>query len=972
MDVEVREKLRKGVQYNMRIVIRGEVNTGKTALWNRLQGQKFNPAYRPSESIQIAHIPWSYKVTDDNVKVEVWDVVDKARAPEKKKTSTDASLKLSTSEMQFFDEKKQQKAEKKEKAKPIPVARDFSSAQSGSFTVQLDATQVDVMKGTNAVIFTMDQRREWTFSYVQKEVPKIPKNVYVLILGSYRDKGTEGLKVSSNEIMHFCRAQGGHVHFLECSMVDCFGLVGVKTFLYLPFLQMQKTHLEAVLRQNEAEHHSVFREFELVVQHNDYEQWQNKIKNREAMVSTVPSKATVLSTSSDSSGVVDLSKQVTQTQDQVQLQRQKERQEAREQRAAKRERERQEALSSSGQEIQETPSLPASPKKTEEREEERAKRELEARLRQEVQQGVAVREAKGEPKEESFFATFSSLVGAEKKNKNDAVVDDLRKLSEKRKMEQERAKMSGAKIEATESVNADDFVPDAEDDGFWSDDGGDEKHEEKKSSSSSESSDNNSLLLQEDEGDEEVTYTATIVKKVTTPTKVQEPKQTIIKEKEEEKEEEKKSPVTQKEEFKIPETKDKPTEDMSWLEEEGKEDKGWLDNEDEEEEEKEEDNKRQHMMSEDEEEEEEEDNKRNPMMMDDEEDPDEEDFSYTAPVKSLASSSSTAKSAVASKPSVTSPTRSTSSTASTKSTASTQSTVSTQSSVSAQSSVSVQSKPSDTDSLASVVSRESLDDDVFDRLYRDAYRIDPYDASTSIHQMQPIAPNSIYANIEEPVRRVTTPTTQAAPVAAAANPFFGSSSTQPSKTKSELKKDYAYLYGDNITDDTDDEDEEEDPYNYNYSYSQAAPTRGARGGVRGTRGGAVAVAGARGGRGGRGGKASAKDDDWDIEELGRAKANDPWSLDGEGDDDILTVKTYPAPQTMGVALGTTANSLTSGAHQLRTVEMRKDGEGPAGPAARGGRGGRGARGVRGARARGARGAARGGRGRGGAMVDGGE
>lgn len=121
MDMEMREKLRKGVQYNsmyritftlhfnsqfvstysclcidiqvlyvlecsvyfsysllqVRIIIRGEVNTGKTSLWYRLQGKKFNPTYHPSESIQIAHIPWSYKVTDDNVKVEVWDVVDK-------------------------------------------------------------------------------------------------------------------------------------------------------------------------------------------------------------------------------------------------------------------------------------------------------------------------------------------------------------------------------------------------------------------------------------------------------------------------------------------------------------------------------------------------------------------------------------------------------------------------------------------------------------------------------------------------------------------------------------------------------------------------------------------------------------------------------------------------------------------------------------------------------------------------------
>lgn len=79
MDKEIRVKLSKGVNWNctylnfnqiirplltflsVKIIIKGERKTGKTCLFNRLQGKTFIEEYIPTNQIQTTHINWSYK-----------------------------------------------------------------------------------------------------------------------------------------------------------------------------------------------------------------------------------------------------------------------------------------------------------------------------------------------------------------------------------------------------------------------------------------------------------------------------------------------------------------------------------------------------------------------------------------------------------------------------------------------------------------------------------------------------------------------------------------------------------------------------------------------------------------------------------------------------------------------------------------------------------------------------------------------
>ncbi|CAH8637680.1 Rab-like protein 6 [Schistosoma haematobium] len=160
----LQEKFSHGVDYNMKIVIRGDRNVGKSALLSRLKGEQFKEEYIPSNEIQLANIHWNHQNSQSVIKVEVWDVVDKGEP----RSSASKGLK-------YFN--------KLTRGQPVINI----GGQPGNIEPCLDASFINVYKGAHGVILVMNMTKLSTFEYVCLELVQIPPKLPILIMSNFHD-----------------------------------------------------------------------------------------------------------------------------------------------------------------------------------------------------------------------------------------------------------------------------------------------------------------------------------------------------------------------------------------------------------------------------------------------------------------------------------------------------------------------------------------------------------------------------------------------------------------------------------------------------------------------------------------------------------------------------------------------------------------------------------------------------------------
>lgn len=253
MSGSLQKKFSRGVNYNMKIIIKGDRNVGKSCLFKRLQGGGFVESYTPTEEIQVASIQWSFKTTEDIVKVEVWDVVDKGKARPR-----NSGLKLS-------------------------IVAGLPEAPA------LDAEFLDVYKGTHGVILMMDVTKSWTFDYVTREIPKIPPEIPILLLGNHCDMAHHrvvSIGQAQNLVETICEKRPSEVIYSESSMRNGFGLRLLHKFLGLPFLRLQKEAYVALMDQNKRDIEICEMELSEFLQSDDadYNSFLNKLSDKRRQI----------------------------------------------------------------------------------------------------------------------------------------------------------------------------------------------------------------------------------------------------------------------------------------------------------------------------------------------------------------------------------------------------------------------------------------------------------------------------------------------------------------------------------------------------------------------------------------------------------------------------------------------------------------------------------------------------------------
>lgn len=254
MEQSLQKRFARGVQYNMKIVIKGDRNVGKSCLLLRLQGQPFKEEYLPSDEIQVASIQWSYKATDDIVKVEVWDVVDKGK--------------------------------KRKPIKGLKLDNTVADAQGVPEEAALDAEFIDVYKGTNGVVMMLDITKQWTFDYVQRELPRVPTNIPVLVLANHLDM-KHHRNITEDQVRFYVEsierpAGCAQVRYAESSLRNGFGLKFLYKWFNLPFLQLQRESLLLQLERNSQETNATNDELDMLQESEEqnYELFVETLNNR--------------------------------------------------------------------------------------------------------------------------------------------------------------------------------------------------------------------------------------------------------------------------------------------------------------------------------------------------------------------------------------------------------------------------------------------------------------------------------------------------------------------------------------------------------------------------------------------------------------------------------------------------------------------------------------------------------------------
>ena len=172
------------------------------------------------------------------------------------------------------------KASKRAISESLTLAHNVDETAEGRHTFPLDATMVDVYHGCHAAIFLIDPSKKWTYEYVQRELATVPEHIPTCVVLNFRDYPASKRLIRLEEVEADMEYSFGKRPFrpfvMEASLLNCYGLQALSTFLHIPFLCLKRASLEQAMQLNT---HAIVQAQEAMktVRANSYDAYERKI-----------------------------------------------------------------------------------------------------------------------------------------------------------------------------------------------------------------------------------------------------------------------------------------------------------------------------------------------------------------------------------------------------------------------------------------------------------------------------------------------------------------------------------------------------------------------------------------------------------------------------------------------------------------------------------------------------------------------
>jgi hypothetical protein len=125
-------------------------------------------------------------------------------------------------------------------------------------------------------MFVFDITKPWTFDYVKKEIPHVPKGVNIVVLANGRDMGDKR-QVHQRDIDQVLAPYG--IPCIETSAKNCYGLKQLYTYFNLPYLELKVENLRQQLEMMNEEKQFAMEEINMTIRESSYDLYLQQLRD---------------------------------------------------------------------------------------------------------------------------------------------------------------------------------------------------------------------------------------------------------------------------------------------------------------------------------------------------------------------------------------------------------------------------------------------------------------------------------------------------------------------------------------------------------------------------------------------------------------------------------------------------------------------------------------------------------------------